>query len=169
MRREPVSGRRGQAGALALVAVLVAGVMVVMGVAQHSGTTRRVYATALLGRIAEQLAESAVEEALASFHRFPPERLAAGAWTWEAAATRRILRESRSAVEISPVTLRALDSDGRRGQIEISCEAQASSAPGRKIQRRVVSRHTFHFDTDGKMLTMNSNPQLRLVDRSGAR
>src|SRR5687767_4694703 len=112
MRQNAPSGRRGQAGALALVAVLVAGVMVVMGVAQQSGSTRRMYATALLGRIAEQLAESAVEEALASFHRFPAERLGAGEWTWEATITRRILREQKSGLEISPVSFRALDSDG---------------------------------------------------------
>jgi len=184
---------RGFATALVFLALILAAGVVVMALSQQASSTRGLQEAFLNGRFGTELAESAIGECLAEFTGIMNARLGsqnirtlfaskargniivgpdiAGApsWTWEPMRTLLLITEKRMPIQLSPVTIRPLRyrTDLNYGFIELSCVATLALPNGRKITRRVASRHYFGLDGDEKTLRVNAVGYQLHIDRSG--
>ncbi len=184
--------RRGAVLAALSMVVLVFGAMgLVMALSHQADQTRSVHASLAQGRLATELAESALAETLAEFgtvlsglagsgdHR---SRLAGAAeagrvpgpkvfdlevFEYDPLRTRDLLEEGRGGVELSPVLLRPLYYGlmANLGEMELSCTASLALVGGRKLVRRVTAVHSFALQPDGRSFRIVPVPLRVMVDR----
>jgi len=186
------ASRQAFAGSMALVAMLLAAGLIAMAISVQSGATRSIYAAVALGRYAGELAESAVDEALAEFTptmsgRLPsPDMrshllrqatggkvdgraiLGSDGFAFSPARTLELIREGRIGVKVSDVGVRLLfySTVQNYGQVDLTCHATYRHGGGRELFRRGTSRHYFVLDADGKTFRVNPVACSFLVDRS---
>jgi hypothetical protein len=178
---------------LVLLGLLAGAVGVVMAISSQARGVRSAQAALFAGRVALELAESAVDEAvselgplfaaqvgkrdlLAHYRAVQiggfvpgPEVVGAPALAYPPALTRALVRENEVAVELSDVTVVPLTYAivQNHGQVELSCRASLKTATGRVIHRRVTARHYIVLDPDGRSLRVNPLADSYTVDREG--
>lgn len=173
---------------------LILGVaVIVMALSSQSSTARGAQASTTLGRYAAELAESAVDEALADFTSFmnekmngqnPRELLAtkaeggvvpaavftggAASWSYTAPRTDTLNQQGKTGIKVSPVTIRPLYYSIAQnfGEVELSCYTTYRMAGVRELYRRVTAKHYFVLDADGQTFRVNPTPLSVVADRS---
>lgn len=182
--------RRGvMVSGMAFTGLLVGALGVVLAVSGQASSTRSLQAGAIQGRLAAELAESAIDECLAGLPkmlaaRFPGDVRASfqsgsegglvsssvlgTAWVFEPARTTALVRTESPGIQLTPVTVRPLYYNTLRnyGEIELSCGAMFKLLGARQLYRRVSTRHYLQLDGDGRTFHVNAVSTQVTVDRS---
>lgn len=188
------AGRHGAASLVAgLLTMITAAAAVVLAVSGQSSSTRAVLFGATLGRAAEELAESAITEALADFEETGElqtggadmrpvltaqavDGVVPGATVlvranigYRAERTLDLIKSERLPVTVSEVVITPLyyRVPENYGKVELSCAATYKLPQGRTASRRVIVHHFFSLEADGKTFHVNEVATQRVVDRSG--
>lgn len=183
--------RRGVVAALASVALVLAGLTVVMALSFQAAGTRSTFAALTTGRHAAVLAGSAVEETLAELNTLlrekvgsrdlradlpgkatggrvdGPDVLGVPSFTYPPARTRELLAAGARGIEISDVVIRPLylDTVTNHGAIELACSATRPKGTGPQVTRRVMARYFFALDGSGKRIRVDPLPFSKALDR----
>lgn len=164
-----------------------------MALSSQSSTARSAQASTTLGRYAAELAESAVDEALADFTSFLAEKMngqdprqllsdkaeggvvpaaaltgGAASWSYAAPRTDTLNQHGKTGIKVSPVTIRPLYYSIAQnfGEVEFSCFTTYRLGGVRELYRRVTAKHYFVLDADGQTFRVNPTPLNVVADRS---
>ena len=178
---------------MAFAGLVMSAAAVVMAISGQSSSARSVHVAHVQGRFATQLAESAVEECLADFDRafgarvpkgtfrarlmsaangaIAPGSAVAGvpSWSYAPERTLALLKELKTSMELTPVSLTPLyyNVPGNVGEIELSAGVSWSITRDRVVYRRVRLRCYITADGDGS-IRVNPVGTQSVVDRSAS-
>jgi len=178
--------------ALGFVVMIMGVLALVINVAGQASMTRSLNASAIQGRYAIEMAESAVDECLADFGKtiapmvsgrdLRAEMLAAarggvvpgaailrqGLLVYTPVQTPRIIGSEKLGVKVSRVTIRPMyySTLHNYGEVELTCQASYEMAGKRELFRRVTARQYITLDANGRTFRVNPVPCRTVADRS---